>query len=471
MLSISLSYKMHVNLNRRKLHASVSINHIIIFILIPSRIYDGTTPGLIVGRPDLIKEIMVGKTALDVFPNRRAVKTSHPVMAKFLSSLEDEAWKRVRSITAPTFSSGKLRGMLPFMTDAARDLIATLKASAVSNSDVDMKSLFGTYTMDVIAYSAFATAPTPDFVHQATQLFTFPFWRKFLDYVVPMWALELVGFTVLPPYPMEFFREITIRAIRHRRATGIERKDFLQLLMQAEAAPGSNLGVNERKLSEEEILAQAVLFFSVGFETSSQLLTYASYCLALNPEAQDKAYQEIREMLDNPDEGEEDEEEWNNGMTRRQCERLSKLPYLNAVVDEALRLYNPVLRMERRANRDFVLGNTGITIPKGMIVGIPVWALHHSEKYFPQPEKFLPERFLPENKDQIVPSTYLPFGEGPRNCIGSQFALLECRVALAKILVEFRLIPSKNTKVPLNFFPTGRPLLGPKAIVVKVEKR
>lgn len=346
---------------------------------------------------------MCGSTAQDVFINRRAVKTTHPVMSKFLSSLEDSEWKRVRSITTPTFSSGKLKTIFPIMKSASDKMLKTLGESADQQKDVDLKELYGNYTMDVIANSAFATMPDEVFVRQASLLFTFPFWRKFLDYVIPMWLLELFGFTVLPKQPMAFFRNVTIAAIRQRRAENVQYADFLQLLMNSEddtiTGTDSNKTPRSKVLSEDEILSQAVLFFSVGFETSSQLLSYCCYCLAMYPQCQQLAYEEIITAVTN------------NG-NQIDYELLQCLDYLNAVIDESLRIYNPVLRMERRANSDYKLGDTGITIPKGMIVGIPVWAMHHSEEYFPEPETFIPERFLPGNRHKITPSTYLPFGDG-----------------------------------------------------------
>lgn len=376
-----------------------STNFALNIFVVVFRIYDGTEPGLIVGDPELIRNIMCGSTALDVFVNRRAVKTTHPVMSKFLSSLEDSEWKRVRSITTPTFTSGKLKTIFPIMQSASCKMLKTLEKLADSKQEVDLKRLFGTYTMNVIAHSAFATKPDAAFVQQASLLFTFPFWRKFLDYVIPMSLLELFGFTVLPPDPMDFFKRITISAIRHRRAMNTKYPDFLQLLMNAEDATIADSDENKKPrskvLSEDEILSQAVLFFSVGFETSSQLLTYCSYCLALNPHCQERAYKEIVELVTKND-------------NQIDNELIQHLPYVNAVIDESLRIYNPVLRMERRASSDFVLGDTGITVPKGMIVGIPVWAIHHSEEYYPNPDRFDPERFLPENRHKIVPSTYLP---------------------------------------------------------------
>lgn len=148
---------------------------------------------------------------------------------------------------------------------------------------------------------------------------------------------------------------------------------------------------------------------------------------------------------------------------------LKKMDYLNAIIDETLRLYNPVLRMERRANRDFCLGD--VKIAKGMMVGVPVWAMHHCEEYFPDPYEFQPTRFLPENKPQVTKMTYLPFGAGPRDCIGRRFSLLETRLALVDVLLKFRFFPTAQTQQPLRFVPNGRPLLGPTQVVVGVERR
>ena len=488
---------------------------------------------------------MCGTTGNTVFANRRAVKTTHCIMAQFLSSLEGEEWKRVRRIVAQTFTTRKLKSIFPIMQSASAKVMDVLDRAAnrstrcqtrndsegevleekdsASESDVNLKDLFGNYTMDVIAQSAFATQPTKGFVAQASALFTFPYWRKFLDYVMPAAFLDWVGFTVLPKEPMDFFREHTQALINERTSNDTggnngsgdcdnkennsaqsdscdiggaaarpeKPNDFLQLLLDAEddgavesdpsASSNNNNNNNNNhndsnnssssssknlsssnsskaKLSHEEILAQSVLFFSVGYETSSQVLMYATFCLAHHPECQDRLVGQLNDArLDSTG-------DWD-------YDALIKLPYLDAVVNESLRLYNPVLRMERRASEDFVLGDTGIVVPKGMIVGIPVWALHHSEKYFPEPMAFKPERFLPENRADIVDSTFLPFGQGPRDCVGKRFAMLETKLLLAEMLTRFRFVPTARTVAPLKFDPTGRPLLGPRPVFVAVEPR
>ncbi|CAF4005974.1 unnamed protein product [Rotaria magnacalcarata] len=456
-------------------------------------IYDGSKPGIIVGDPDLIKQIMVKD--FHVFTNRRPVKTTHTIMSKFLSSLVGEEWKRVRSIITPTFTSSKMKKIFQIMKNSSDTILEKLERAALQkNGDIDLKELYGCYTMNVIAKCAFATEPDINFVKHATKLFTFPFWRKFLDYTVPMWLLDSLKFTVLPSDAMDFFRSITANLIHQRLMTVQSHHscdhDFLDLLMNARRVDSVEISQSikdiddasfrqqtdddqnqnqnaltglvtqdvSKTLDQNEILAQSVLFFSVGFETSSQLLTYCTYCLALNPDCQETLYDEIEKTLG-----------MNHG--RIDYDIVLKMVYLDAVISETLRLYNPVLRMERQASEDYTLGNTNIVIRKGMIVGIPVWALHHDPQYYPEPYAFKPERFLMENREQIVPYTYLPFGAGPRSCIGTRFALLESKVALIKVLSKYQFVPSKQTRIPLRFLPVGRPLLRCEDVIVGVESR
>lgn len=112
----------------------------------------------------------------------------------------------------------------------------------------------------------------------------------------------------------------------------------------------------------------------------------------------------------------------------------------------------------------------GVPFKKGMGVLIPIYALHRDKEFWSEPEAFKPERFLPENKDDIVPFTYMPFGNGPRNCIGMRFAMMEIKTILARILQQYRLLRCPETPVPLKVFPKA--VLAPgEPILVRFEKR
>lgn len=116
------------------------------------------------------------------------------------------------------------------------------------------------------------------------------------------------------------------------------------------------------------------------------------------------------------------------------------------------------------------LGNTGLTIPKGMVVVIPIHALHHNPDYFLEPQQFNPERFMGQNKQRIKPYTYLPFSAGPRNCVGLRFALMETKSAIIRLVTKFKFIKTPYTKIPLEFNKISI-VLQAKNITIGVQKR
>ena len=216
-----------------------------------------------------------------------------------------------------------------------------------------------------------------------------------------------------------------------------------------------NIRLDNKKLTETELLAQSVVVLLAGYETTATSLSFCTYELALNQDCQQKLYEEVMSTIDSKGE--------------ISYESLMRMPYLDAVLSEALRLHSPVTRMSRVAVEDYKLGDTGVTIYKGQQIDIPIYAIHHDPDYYPNPYQFNPERFMPENRHNITPYTYLPFGAGPRNCIGMRFALLEAKLCLSHIIRKYRFFPTVNTDVPLKF---KRSLLtAAHRVVVGIEHR
>lgn len=131
---------------------------------------------------------------------------------------------------------------------------------------------------------------------------------------------------------------------------------------------------------------------------------------------------------------------------------MLNLPYLDAFVQEILRFYTPGSRLTRVAENDYHLSEE-VTIPKGCMVNIPAYVVHHTEEFYPEPEKFDPDRFLPEQKAARDQFTFLPFGSGPRNCIGMRFAMLKMKLILAATLQKFKFVTVPETEVRLKFIP------------------
>ncbi|KAJ9577302.1 hypothetical protein L9F63_006141, partial [Diploptera punctata] len=194
-----------------------------------------------------------------------------------------------------------------------------------------------------------------------------------------------------------------------------KRKAFLDLLLEA-----SIQGV---KLTDEELREELFKFRTEGHDTTSAGMCWAIFLLGLHPEVQEKAYEEQQSIFE--------------GSKRSATMKdLNEMKYLERVIKEALRLYPSVPTIGRMATEDIKLDN--YIIPKGCTVTLQFFFLHRNADYFPDPEKFDPDRFLPENVAKRHPYAYLPFSAGPRNCIGQKFALLEEKAVLSSILRNYK---------------------------------
>lgn len=149
---------------------------------------------------------------------------------------------------------------------------------------------------------------------------------------------------------------------------------------------------------------------------------------------------------------------------------MNRVPYLDACIKESLRKYPPVPRVERRVGSKEGYELAGIHLEYGTLVEISVQSVHHNPEYYPKPDEYNPDRFMPENRDELIPYTYLPFGLGPRNCVGNRFAYQELKLCLGQILRKYRITPSANTPPKLTFKP-GLGLLMPVCTLVNISRR
>ncbi|KYM89321.1 Cytochrome P450 9e2 [Atta colombica] len=222
---------------------------------------------------------------------------------------------------------------------------------------------------------------------------------------------------------MKYFESRIKNEIAIRDAEHISRLDMIQLMLD-------NRG-KEGRIQLDDIVAQAYAFYFAGFETSSSVMSFITYQIVANPSVQIKLRQEIDELFNESD-------------GKATYEAVNKLKYLDAVIKEALRLFSPSV-IERVCEKAYKLppalpSEKSFTINKGMIIWIPLYAIHHDEKYYDNPEKFRPERFLNNDQDNNYRSSfYFPFGLGPRMCIGRRFGLMMIKVVLFHLLARCEL--------------------------------
>ena len=209
------------------------------------------------------------------------------------------------------------------------------------------------------------------------------------------------------------------------------------------------------KLSDDEVTAQSVTFLIAGFETTGNTLCSTAYFLATYPEVQDRIIQEVDEALE-------------SSGSKPLYDVVQKMPYLDQVISEVLRLCGPAFSLLRGCEEETAI--KGVRFPKGIDVNIPAYVLHRDPEVWDNPLEFNPENFSPEAKEKRSPYSYLPFGTGPRQCIGMRFALLEIKLGLLEILRRFKFERAPETVTTLEHRAVA--LMAPKDIIyVKIKAR
>ncbi|KAM8880372.1 cytochrome P450 3A30-like [Spinachia spinachia] len=416
-------------------------------------IFDGRQPVLCVTDPAMIKTILI-KECYSLFTNRRNFRLNGQLYDA-VSIAEDDQWRRIRSVLSPSFTSGRLKEMFAIMKHHSANLANSMKKKADKEEPLELKEFFGPYSMDVVASTAFSVDidslnnPSDPFVANIKKMLKFDLFSPiflvvaFFPFLAPI--LEKMEFSFFPTSVTDFFYA-ALQKIKSNRVHSEQksRVDFLQLMIDSQKNIDLSKEESNKGLSDHEILSQAMIFLFAGYETSSSSLTFLAYNLATNPDIMKRLQEEVDSTFPN------------QGPIEYQA--LMQMEYLDSVINESLRLYPIAPRLERVAKASVEIN--GIVIPKDMIVMVPTWPLHRDPSLWPEPEAFKPERFSKENKDSIDPYTYMPFGAGPRNCIGMRFALVMMKLAMVEILQTFSFSVCKETEIPLEMDIQG--LLMPK---------
>ncbi|XP_054155184.1 cytochrome P450 3A29-like [Oppia nitens] len=437
--------------------------------------YDLFRKLLVINEPDLLRDIMVKD--FNVFPDHKHMNLGSSTVNISLFFLPgNDQWKRVRSILSPAFTSGKLKAMMSHISDISDKFVQSLNSHTKTGAAFNIRELIGAFAMDVICGCAYGinldsikNPEHPVVVNAKKVLNTDVNLRQVIGLLMTPLA-KLLKLEFFDLNATNFFEELTNKILQERQHknnyTDKRRTDFIQLMIDSEKT-GSDIGydsgddletnksVNEDNsrittkgsLTPDEITGQGLLFFIAGYDTTSASITNAIYYLSKNKDCQQKLYEEIKTV---------DEFTY---------DKLNHLKYLNAVLNETLRLAPSLVRINRECVQDYQLGNTGITVPAGTSIEIYPYALHRDPEFWPEPEQFKPERFLEPTHH---PFAYIPFGAGPRVCIGQRFAMNEMRMCLAKLIHSYDFSLASGAK--REFFK-GVPLMSPKELEVTIKAR
>ncbi|XP_070071197.1 probable cytochrome P450 6d5 [Drosophila takahashii] len=393
-------------------------------------------------------------------------------MSASLFQLQGASWRALRNKLTPSFTSGKLKAMFATSDSVGDKLVASMKAQLpeTGSKELELKKLMATYAIDIIATTIFYidsfADPNNEFQAISKKLnrkhfediirgaasFLFPGLEKF--FVGIGWKQEAT----------ERMRRLSHRTVDLREENNIERKDLLQLLLQLRnqgkintddsvwSAESTKNGV--KSMSKDVIAGQLLLFYIAGYETTASTAAFTLYELTQNPEVMEKAKEDVRRAI----------EKHGGKLT---YDAISDMKYLEACVLETARKYPALPLLNRICTQDYPVPHSKLVIRKGTPAIISVIGMHRDAEYFPDPLSYQPERYLEDNKN-FNQAAYMPFGEGPRMCIGARMGKVNVKIAIAKVLSNFDLEIRKE-KSEIEFGVNGVPLMPKSGVPVRLS--
>jgi cytochrome P450 len=382
--------------------------------------------GLVVFKhPDHLHEVLSTK-ASSFTKEHSALAQLSRVLGEGLLTSDGATWTRQRRMIGPAFAPARIAEYGSVMVDEALETVKTWTPSSRRGGQLrSVSDEMAALTLRVVSRALFGhDVAAHDIRTIATAMAAFQRSLSSPDFL-PKWMKTPArrrleeGAAALD--------KLMYGLIEQRRAAKDDapRTDLLERLVTAVDTEGKG-----ETLTIREVRDQLVTLFLAGHETTAHTLTWAFYALAKTPDVEKRLHEEIDRVLDG---------------RPPQVADLEKLPYVEQVVNETLRMYPPVYGIGRRASEDVSIGE--FHVPRGSEVMLWVYLTHHDPRFFPNPERFEPERFARDRIASIPKFAFVPFGGGPRACIGKSFAMLEARLLLATIAQRYRLTLPKNARV------------------------
>lgn len=431
--------------------------------------FEGFTPSLVVNCPEMAKQILVKH--FDKFHER-------PLCNPFVYTPDESSllntsgveWKRQRSIVATALNSVSMPLMTERVNKTGDNFFEKVSQQNKQNPDgFDVTGLVDRYSLDAFADACFDYQAgslddedallyrfMKEFNHSAAADNPVAGLARVYPSLTPFLQLFDTKHKQIHTENLENIKEhIADKRMKYSQSPKDEQRNFLGQVINGTFFDRDEYGIyRRRQLKDSEIIGHLNSLIGGGIGTLNACLSFVIHMLAMNPAAQQKAAQEVIKIC---------------GYDKSPSyEDIKKMEYLQMVMYETLRLLPCAPGVTRTCTQDCEIN--GVRIKKDVVVRIMTCTIYSDEKYFPEPEKFVPERFSPEEDNKRHSFSFLPYGQGPRMCPGLKFSELQIKVALVKLLQKYTIKPCSKTVDPL---PTAlRPMLVPKdGVFVHFEER
>lgn len=401
-------------------------------------IWIGDQPIYIVTNPALVHEILVERAK--EFHKADLIRDAVGAFAGnglFLN--EGESWRRQRKLSQPAFHHQRIAAYGATMVQQTLDLLNGWQAGESRDIAEEMTKL----TLGIVNKTLFNVDVRAQADHIGALMTTIlTRANDRINNYNPVWARLFKAKEQREAAAIQELFAIIEGIIAEHRRTGADTGDLLSMLLAARDEEGN-------PMSAQQLRDEVITLFIAGHETTANAVAWAFYLVARHPEVEAKLLQELAPL---------------NGQAPTMAD-LAQMPYSEQVIKETMRLYPPAGGVTRQPIQDIMLG--GYPVAKGCTIAISTYAMHRDPKLYPDPERFDPDRFTPEKEANLPRMAYLPFGGGPRICIGNSFAMLEARLILLTVLQQFTLQPASTKAVRAEQLFTLRPKGGLKMVIHK----
>ena len=333
-----------------------------------------------------------------------------------------EQWKDIRSTFTPIFTSGKMKAMLRFLLETTQALTGEFQRKANAGEEFELKETFGKFSLDALASCAFAMDAqsfedkNSVFVKHSARIFLNTRMDNFLMFLRFMPGVpklqELLNINTFKPKPTKFLSDVVSRALQVRRESGERRNDMIDLMLdcikEGEREGGGENETDEidqiesdmklqherkhaSRITEDEIIATAMVFLVAGYDTTGMTLAYLAYEMSINPELQERLHQEVDQAFEDND-GEMPD-----------YQTIQNLPYIDMLIHETLRFHTPVGFNTRNCTEDYTLPGTSVSLKKNDLVTYSISGIHMDPTHYSHPDQFYPEHFSKEEKARRHP--------------------------------------------------------------------
>ncbi|XP_050342329.1 cytochrome P450 6a2-like [Nymphalis io] len=426
--------------------------------------FRGPTPELIIRDPDVVRDILSVDFAY-FYPRGLGRNTEIEPLHQNIFHLDGDLWKLLRQRLTPAFTTSKLKNMFPLIVMCTEKLETTGNEIVAAGGECDVYELMARFSTDFIGSCGFGLEM--DAINNENSVFR-KIGKKIFDpsltndILIMLWEIfpGIRKFIRMTDNNLErSFTSIIMKIFEQRNFKPSGRNDFVDFVLDL-AGKGKIIGDSiehrhsdgspkkiELEMNSSCLIAQIYLFFAAGFETSSSSTSYTLHELAFNLDIQEKIQDEIDRVLLKHD--------------NRLCyEAVAEMTLLDMAFKEAMRIVPPGGRLHRVCASKYTISQLGISIDPGVKILIPSQALHNDKLYFKNPEVFNPERFGKNEINEINKYVYMPFGEGPRACIGARLGQMQSLAGLAAVLRNFTVVPSEKSKRKLTMNPRLRIIQG-----------